>query len=72
MNAPRPEWCEDHGQTKPCTGCRADELAARGEQAATLRAQGVPRWRIDQLLAEHGVTRDVRQIAAGEDRDDDD
>jgi hypothetical protein len=25
-----PEWCDDHWQTLPCAGCRADELVAHG------------------------------------------
>lgn len=67
-----PPVCEEHGLSLPCGGCRADQLAAQGEQAAALRAQKVPRWRIDQILAGEAAPADVRQLAAGEDRDDDD
>lgn len=65
-----PPLCEEHGLTLPCRGCRADELAARGEQAtALMRGQSVPRERIRQLLAEHGVPTDARSRAAGERED---
>jgi hypothetical protein len=67
-----PARCDEHGVTLPCSGCRADELAARGEQAAALVAgQGVPPERVAQILRESGVRRDVRAAAAGEREDDD-
>lgn len=59
---------------EPCGGCRADELAARGEQAAALVAgQNVPRERVHQILRDHGAGRvpDARSAAAGEREDDD-
>jgi hypothetical protein len=60
-------WCEDHGVSEPCPGCRADELAAGGARAEALRSQGVPHDRVARILAEHGVDRDVRKAAAGDD-----
>jgi hypothetical protein len=60
------EWCGEHGQTKPCTGCRADGLAARGEAARVLRAQGVPRHMLKQILDGREAVPDVRSAAAGD------